>query len=323
MLRSLPAIVLLLCLLPALAHAGPIRGSDVPADAQWVAHLDVRGMLDSSLGEYLLAQGDAGQLEEGRSLVRQSAGFDPMTDVESLTVFGNAEHPEAAVAVLRGEFDPDMLLALVQGPEEEDFQHGGHTVHQWSQAPDGPEDDGQRYAAFVNDALVAGRTRAAVEAAVDRMNEAAGDDAERNPLLERQPERAFLWAAARDLPADREVGTDPVSQQLRHVTGGLITLGDVDGGRTRLMIRLNATDATKANQMRQVLGGISAWARFLQGSAKPGQAVDAWVPIGAAAEVTGEGEVVQLSVQMTTPELVQRIQAMIEEHQAKQRVAAE
>ena len=324
----LPILALLACLLPGRVVAGPIAAGDVPPDAQWVAHLDVRGMLESSLGEFLLAQGNAGQLEEGRALIRQSAGFDPMTDLESLTVYGHTDQPDAAVAVLRGAFDPDMLLALVQGPEDGDFEHGSHTVHQWSQAPENADDDGRRFAAFVDDALIAARTRAAVEGALDRMDAAASpDDTQVNPLLERQPEAAFLWVAARDLPADREVGSDPVAQQLRHVTGGVMSLGDVGDGaaadETRMMIRLDATDATKANQMRQVLGGISAWARFLQGSAKPGDQLDAWVPLGAAAQITGEDEIVQLTLQMPTSQMVQRIQTMIEEHQANQRSAAE
>ncbi len=315
----------------APGHAGPIRPADVPVEAQWVAHVDIRGLLESSLGKFMMSRGNLGKLEEGLAIVRQSAGFDPTTDLESITAFGPAHAPEAAVALVRGNLDPDALLALVQGPDDSDFEHGEHTIHQWTQATEGEGDDGRRYAAFLDDTLIVGRTRAAVEGAVDHMvtmsQMRSGRDAKPNPLLGQQPEGAFLWAAARDIQMPQGAGArgDPVSQQLRHIIGGMLALGDAGDVRegvasdTRLMIRVTAADAGTAGQMRQVLGGVSALGRFLQRSAKPGQTPDAWVPLAAAARVEGEseGEAVQLSIQMPTAEFVQRVQAMIQEQQAK------
>lgn len=213
---ALPLLLLLTLTLPLpQAHARPLMQEDLPPETRWVAHLDVTALLESDLGRRLLAEADTDDIEQGRNFVRDSTGLGPLTDLHSITAFGPSPDPMEAVAVVRGDFDPDRLLGLVVGPEDEQSEHGKHTIYQWTQQTQAPKDDGTRYSAFTDShTLLIARSRAAVERTLDVLDGKAEDASDSNRVLKVTDfagdkggkDGAFLIAAARDLQPPRVSG---------------------------------------------------------------------------------------------------------------------
>lgn len=76
------------------ATAGPLKKDWVAADAQWLIHVDVEGLVNSTIGRFLLDHADRfdidlDELEEFKT----ETGFDPLTDLKSATLYGSGGEP--------------------------------------------------------------------------------------------------------------------------------------------------------------------------------------------------------------------------------------
>lgn len=120
-------------LLACTLWAGPFKASDVSCDAQWVAHLDVQGLVSSQIGHLFVSQLE----EEGELQKIEAFGtifeFNPLEDLHSVTAYGISCGKEEGVAIFKGRFDPEKLEALMKTEgkmKKISFQR--HTLFQWS-----------------------------------------------------------------------------------------------------------------------------------------------------------------------------------------------
>lgn len=120
------------------AVAGDLITELIPADARWLAHVDVEAFLGSTLWQAIRAEPElARELESGLEEARAEFGFDPLQLVKAVTAYGTSENPEEAVAVLVVSDAADGLLAkLREQPIYSAQQIGGHAVDVWSQGDD-------------------------------------------------------------------------------------------------------------------------------------------------------------------------------------------
>jgi hypothetical protein len=117
----------------------PVRGdvldkSRVPAQARWVAHVDVEALTRSTLFTALKSQhGSELELDGDLAELKSEFGIDPFVDLKSLTVYCAEKDPERSVILMSGSEKLDAALARLQEqPGYRTEKDGAHTLHVWS-----------------------------------------------------------------------------------------------------------------------------------------------------------------------------------------------
>ena len=304
------ATIGIVLLTAAAAWAGDIDPALVSADAKWVAHLDVSGMLESGLGKALLEKLQDERIQARIAEFSQAFGFDPRTDLDSVSLWGTGYRPDDGVAVFKGVFDHDRLLALLDKNEgHETSQHGEFTVHRWTQRPEGPNDEGERYGTFYREGVVlVTRAKATLENALDQLAKAGGTlvGQDAPALLPKRAEGTFFFAAGSDLSGVAAV--HPRAQWTRLVSSAHMVFGQTDG-TVFLDIELTAGDEPNATRLRNVVSGMLAVAQLrIAAAEQDDKPAPFWAPLVNGAKVGGEGSTVRLGLSISQDELVPILQ---------------
>jgi hypothetical protein len=130
------AVLFLILILTGTAWAGPFKANEVSADAKWVMHVDVEGIVSSQMGKLLLGliedEADTEELDE----VGDMLGMDFRHDIYSASLYGTT-YEEEVIVLLKGRFDKEKILALMD--KECDYtqeEHGDHVVYAWKDGRD-------------------------------------------------------------------------------------------------------------------------------------------------------------------------------------------
>jgi len=119
------------------AASAAIEGPDyalVPADAHFLAHVDLVALQRSTLFQLARELGDM-DLDD-LAEVEQRFGIHPLNDVRSITLYGTQHEPDRLVAILRVDAKVDAALqAVAQQPGYEAMDQGGETVHLFHASP--------------------------------------------------------------------------------------------------------------------------------------------------------------------------------------------
>lgn len=100
----------------ATAQAGPLNREWVDKNASAVIHFDVEAAMQSTLGKYLLAHRD--QIQLGPiDQIRQQTGFDPLTDLKSVTVYTTSDQPNERIRIIRATPALDAAIARMRQPD--------------------------------------------------------------------------------------------------------------------------------------------------------------------------------------------------------------
>jgi len=122
----------MLASLPLTAWAGPLRSSDVPEDAAWLAHLDCDTLRSNALGKFILAEMDKPDNQSKLAVATAILGVDFRTQIHGLTFYAKADSPKQPVLMVYGEFDTNRLITLAQAATEyESTEHGRFAIHSW------------------------------------------------------------------------------------------------------------------------------------------------------------------------------------------------
>ncbi|MEM7811600.1 MAG: hypothetical protein AAF532_09005 [Planctomycetota bacterium] len=118
--------------LVADASADELDFSEIPADAEWVAHLDAEAFLDSRIGAALFAwwdeSGDSGKAR----MVAELFSVDLEEDVRSVTLFDDGYGEDEQVVLIDADVDTDWLLRFVAFfPDHRIETVDGVEVHSW------------------------------------------------------------------------------------------------------------------------------------------------------------------------------------------------
>jgi hypothetical protein len=244
-----------------LAQAGPLDAKEVSADAKWAAHLDVDGLLASSLvkkaHDRILKEHPhiESQLAALRSLFR----FDPMTDLHSITIYGTQLKKDTGAAIIHAKVDQKLLTDLVKAnPEYEATAYGKYELHTWLK-DGGPKHD---HAAFFKpDVIVFGASTDELKAALDVLDGTKPNiSADYATLASAIPPGTILIAGAKDLA---EANLHPESPLSKQVDSALLVAGE-NQGQVFVRATLNVKDGEIAKKIKAVADGALALATLVK-----------------------------------------------------------
>ena len=249
----------------------PLDRSIIPAEARWIAHVEVQRILNSKIFE--IAREHEPDLHfNGRDFqeLREHLGFDPTEEVRSVTVFGLPRHEEAAVAMIRASSVADQAIAkLDEYLERTEVEVDGVEITHWTE--DGGGDDVYTYLARKADSdermlLAAGHPgdlADAVSALRGEIDSLADID---NGLDTDMDDKAFVFVSASGALAHL-ADVEQASQIGRIVDKARVQVGE-DGGKLFLDVAIDAKSAEKVRQVTALLQGLRALAS-LASSAEP------------------------------------------------------
>jgi hypothetical protein len=132
--RFVPSVLVLACLTAPLG-ADALQPGRVPADARWLAHLDVEALKSSKIYEVVHEQSEKGgtnELDEGLAHFQLAAGLDPTTDFKAVTVYCAKESEKSCVAILSGNDKIDAALQKLKAmPHYHTTVVGSRSLHTW------------------------------------------------------------------------------------------------------------------------------------------------------------------------------------------------
>ena len=136
-----------------MAEAETLNPTRVPADATFVAHLDIEALRKSEIGAYLFTQLETPEAEAEFAEAKAAFGMDVRKELKSVTVYGlpGSDGAPSGAVLLEGDFDRQRVQdAVASNADHRTTPYGGAEVHQWTNKKN------QRtvYAAFLADGLL-------------------------------------------------------------------------------------------------------------------------------------------------------------------------
>ncbi|MGD9346037.1 MAG: hypothetical protein PVH84_09265 [Candidatus Aminicenantes bacterium] len=225
----------------------------IPAEAEWVVHLDMGKFKSSHIGNLLIEEKHGGIKKKAKAFYKQTS-IDLLQDVSGVTIYGLGKNKQQTVMCLKGTFDKDYLLSLLEDVDaHREIPHGTHTIHKWNHS---------EYGLFVGEDLVfLAWNENAIKTALDAVDGKSKNTSASSlkAYMEEIPDNAFFAALAKDISALAGYASKAVI--LKKAGSGLFTLTEQN---EILKARFNATAATPkdAANMEQVIRGLIAMAQM-------------------------------------------------------------
>lgn len=276
------------------ARGGGLDKASVPADAKWIAHIDVdvyrgtdvAGMLSSIRPE---------KHKHGLAFLKQQLGLDPAEDISSVTLYGSDRQRKDAVAVVKGNLDSELIIrALEKSGSYHAVSRGGYILHKW----DDPRRGSPCVACFIagDTVVLAGSETEALEfVKVHKGARESLADAGTQGLRAPDAEAGRFFVASINGPLERLNGSAH-AQVFRNAKAMTMAMGEIDG---QLQAELNviAEDSEAASQVEIVFMGLRA-AALLNRERKPGLA-----NLAENAIITTDGDKVRILLASRAEEL--------------------
>jgi len=236
-----------------IAWAGPLRTQEISAEATWAVHLDVERLVSSQIGKHFMKvlekEGDLGKIEAFGTLVE----FDPFQDLHGVTAYGKSFGNETAVALIKGRFDNQKILALIRTrttPEETLFE--GMTIY------NAQVDSDRFYLCFPRPGLVVfSNEQNLFEEALTVLSGRHANLSDGGKLKElgSLPAGTFIAGAARGFGALAQ--SHPEAMVLQKAESVVASAGELEGVDF-IKIALTARNAETAMQIQGVVQGFIA-----------------------------------------------------------------
>lgn len=248
----------------------------VPDDAQFVFQIDLQAIQQSSLGRKLIdmakqaAAEEIGKQKGGRAgddpleKVRESLGFDPLTEVQRIVVTASDfEHPEKSLMIwLHMKKTTGNLEGLLLGlPNYESEAYGKHEIH--SAKPDNDRVFGAIHRDGNDDHVVLiSPNRSALEHQLDLLDKKSKLRDGFKIVSLGSDQKSLLSAQVLKFPLE-EMGEGPhtnVAKRLKSLTFAILEQDDdVD-----LRLQMETETEKQAQQIRQMVQGLIAMVEFAQ-----------------------------------------------------------
>lgn len=205
---------------PLAAQTTPDPLRWVPADAEFVACVDWRGLVDSPLFQDVLkAKTSPQQLDAALGIVKNLTGSNLLTDLDRGVVWGRIGDDNSVTVVVEGRFEPEKLVTIIKA--NKDYRTdtlAGLTFHRWHDDKDGKD----KFGAFLdsNTLVLGGAAQNLVDA---RDTATAGGGFSRTPLAALAPARGSTTAFALITRPER-VLPDGVMDDTLQARAALLTL---------------------------------------------------------------------------------------------------
>ena len=246
-------VILLAFLLLGELTASTLPKSLIPANAEWVVHLDMAKFKSTQIGD-LLIQEKHGGIKKKAKVFSKRTSIDLLKDVTGVTIYGLGKNKQQTVMCLKGRFDKEYLLGLLEDVDtHKEIVHGNHTIHKWNHT---------EYGLFVGEDLVfLAWNEEAIKAALDTVDNRSETilSSSLKIYADQIPENAFFAALAKDIST--LAGYSSKAVILKKAGSGLVTLTEKD---EILNMRIDATAETPkdAASIEQIIRGLMAMAQM-------------------------------------------------------------
>lgn len=248
-----------------VAQAEPLNLKQIPADAKWLAHVDVDAMRDSAVVErfYHECVARLKDAEEHFDKARERIGMDPRSDLHGITLYGSKICKDEGVMIVHANVDKELLLRKAEkAPSHEVTDYKDFQIHTWMHQK-GKHEKKVAGAFFKDDVLVFGSTVDKVKQALDVLKgEASSLEGKDSPLAQGTPAGTLFVARAIDLAEAEAPCKSPLvkkSKQLSLVKGEHEGQWFVEG-------TLVADSPDVADQVKQVIEGARAMVLLQHGT---------------------------------------------------------
>ncbi len=275
--------------LPGVAEVkvGALSRKQVSAEANWLIYINIKEFNASKFGSLIQSDRAPAEMREPLAQSQDLLGFNPLKDMDYMTLYGRTEDPQSGVALFSGRFDNEKVLARVrQRTGMSESRAGNRTIYQWAEPS-----KNQTLSLCL---LQAGQLL--ITASPQSMTQALEVlDGKRPHLVPGSalsvPEnaRGFLLATA--------TGDAVKMGPLGNSKGFNLALGESADGLVEARFNIQAEDEQMANSTQQILQGLVLSA-LLTGKQNPELA-----ELAQTAEVSAQGTTVTLQVQQTADKL--------------------
>tara|TARA_B100001939_G_scaffold294023_1_gene266862 strand:+ start:516 stop:1511 length:996 start_codon:yes stop_codon:yes gene_type:complete len=286
------------------AAAEGLKAKQVPANAQWIAHVDIDGFKTSKLGKFTL-----GRLKDVAAPIDAVAAmlqFDPRKDLSDITAYGNhskADQPENAAVLLNGRFKPDHLMTLLKAGEGLKVEKAGkHQLLEWT------KDKETEYGSIVNEKLLVLGTNRKMVAQALKTVDGKVDTLNAKKLKDLKLDKgAYIMLGMASLEG---LPIPPEAKILENVKSIGVTLGE-KGDNLEAGVSLYAANAEFAEQIQQMLQGLLALVQLQAGNATEPQAREA-AEFLKGAKLVQEGQLVRLTLAVPVDSIIEKAKLQFE-----------
>lgn len=239
----------------SLSAIAQVKISDFPADTKTLAHIDMKALTSSKVGDLIKAALDE---KTNRKLdsFKAISGIDVMQDLDSIFILGGAENKGGGVLYASGRFDIKKLTTILGGNDTfRSERFGTHQVLSWS------DNEQVKYGCFINPtlALIADDLTALKKSisAIDGKGAQLAPASPLAPVVKSQPNRfAALYANKLDVVADAV----PQLAMLKQANALELNVDQASAEQADLLLNAALSTATleQAQQMGAMVMGLQA-----------------------------------------------------------------
>jgi len=288
------ATVVLILMLCTEIKGSELQKNIVPAEAQWVIHVNVEMVKATQFFNAFKDEELFAKVEKRGTWLEKRFRINPLEDVKGVTIFGKKGEEDAVVCV-RGNFDKDHLLSLLDFDEDHKEQvHGKYTIHNW---------DDDSYGVFAKEDLVMfSESEEAIKLALDAVSGKAKTikTSPLNALIQAVPSGSFLTGVAGNIAALLEGEHDKEAAILKKTEAAVFSLREA-GENMSMKLNLKTADPKDAANIEQVVKGLLAMADMYKDQIPPE------IKIPEDIKTTVKGNNVAIDISYPVDELVQLI----------------
>lgn len=248
--------LILAAALLSLSVIAEVKVSDFPADTKMLAHIDMKSLVNSKVGDLIKAAMDEKTNRKLESFKAMS-GIDVMKDLDSIFVLGGAENKGGGVLYASGRFDIKKLTAILGGNDTFKSElDGTHQILSWS------DNDQKKYGCFINPTLaVLADDLTALKKSLAVIDGKGARLTSTSPLasvVKSQPNRfASLYANKLDVVAE----SVPQLAMLKQANTLELSVGQASAEQADVL--LNAAVSTATSEQAQQMGALVMGAQAL------------------------------------------------------------
>lgn len=246
------------------ASAAKLNPAHVPADAQWLVHIDYESLSDSAMWQKIRDE-KPGVSKLIQGWAKKRYGIDPSTDLKSMTLFSRDYREYTGTVIVHAEYDAakmeDRLRKAMKHRTTKWKDHTLHTVtlSKPDAADDAPAVDEDMTVVMVdqNTILLASSVAKAQESLQLLAGDAPSLKGKDSPLLTDKIDQAWCYGAAINLGdlKDHPVSM-PIIEQHQQINW---SLGEQPDGKLYEKAEFVARSEDVAKKMKIVLDGLVAF----------------------------------------------------------------
>lgn len=290
--------VLLLAVIATGANAAVLDRNLLPADTQWVAHLDMDMFKTTALKKSMVDKHNAFKKAEEKFFKETRVSI--FKDIASITIFGSRENSRQMVFCVKGNLDEGYLLSqLKKAHEYKEVKYGKHTIYQWRYNQNG---------VFANkNMLLYSRDEDVLKNVLDLMS-GKGKTIKGGNLskyISMIPPNAFAFAAASDISNMAKHGYPGA---ILKQTGMASFLAMERNRNFTMKVMLNTNTGENARDIENIIRGLMAVANMAQqekeGYKEKDHEEKNWMKLLQKVDVKTEGKTVNISFTYPSEALV-------------------